>query len=213
MQMHSWLHQFPAQKFKKNTYLYRQGDPLELCYFLTSGICSQIITYENGEEITARYYFAGDMLSIWGMFKHRESYPGSMLCKTDVYAVVVPCKLVQQMLETSFDFYRWAAENAMQNNNYIYEQYQKKAKGNASEILCYTIYVLLQRKDSGEYYLARNFTIEELARHLRLHRVTVSRIFRVLQNENILRKFEDGWIVGDLDRLHLLSTGEDNIKY
>lgn len=208
-----WIQQFPTRKWAKGSRLFLQGDELEYCYYLKSGICSQFINYENGIEVVTKYYFAGEMLNIWGVLKRKTVYPSSAMAKTDLAATVIPVPALRWELDHNFEFYRWVVEFILTNNQYVYQQYQKKAKGNAAEILCYTILALSQENSNGKFYLPKDFAFCDLAQHLRIHRVTVSHIFKVLQEENIIRKCALGWELLDIGTLEEYARGNRILNY
>lgn len=210
---HQWIEQFPTRKYAKNCRLFMQGDKLEYCYYLKSGICSQFINYENGTEIVTKYYFPGQMLNIWGVLKRKDIHPSSVVAKTDITAVVIPARILRKELDENFAFYRWIVEYILENNQYVYEQYQKKAKGNAAEMLCYTILTLSQTDLHGNSYLPKEFAFLDLAQHLRIHRITVSHIFRALQEENVICKCDLGWRLLDIDALEEYAQGNRTLNY
>lgn len=210
---HQWLEQFPTRKYLRNTRLFSQGDELAYCYYLTDGIASQFINYENGTEIVTKYHFPGQMLNIWGVLKHKQICRSSVVSKTDLTAVVIPAAELRRKLDEDFPFYRWVVEHILENNRYIYEQYQKKARGNAAEIVCYTILALCQSDLQGNSYLPREFTFLDLAQHLRIHRITVSHIFKALQEERIVERTDLGWRLLDFDGLNEYAQGNRLLNY
>lgn len=208
-----WIEQFPTRKYPKNSRLFLQGDELECCYCLKSGICSQLVNYENGTEVVTKYYFPGDMLNIWGILKHKTACPSTVVAKTDVVTAVIPALVLRKELDENSDFYRWVVETVLTNNQYVYQQYQKKAKGNAAEILCYTILALSQPDPDGGVYLPKDFAFCDLAQHLRIHRITVSHIFKVLQEERVIRKCPIGWKLLDTNALEEYARGNQILSY
>ena len=209
-----WFEQFPLRKYPKGHRLFSQGDELEYCYFLKSGICSQFINYENGTEIITKYHFPGQMLNIWGLLKHKDTCQSSVSVKTDLTAVVVPASILRKELDENFTFYRWIVEEfILKNNQYVYEQYQKKAKGNAAEILCYTILSLCQSDFCGNTYLPKGLGFCDLSQHLRIHRITISHIFKALQEENVIRKTDLGWQLIDINALEEYAQGNRILNY
>lgn len=190
-----WLSQFPTKKFDKDIRLFIQGDELDCCYYLTKGICSQLINYENGVEIIAKYHFPGELLNIWGVLKNRTACSSTVAAKTDTRAIIIPISEIRKKLDEDFAFYRWVVEPLLESNQYVYEQYQKKARGNAAEILCYTILALNQVDSKGRLYLPKCFSFSDLSQHLRIHRITILRIFKALQEEEVIRKYELGWLI------------------
>ena len=202
-----WIAQFPAREFPKNTRLFLQGEPLEHCFYLKKGICSQMVNYENGTEVVTKYHFPGDMLNIWGILKHKSVYASSAVAKTDAYGIMIPASAMRQELDRNFAFYRWIVEAVLDKNQYVYQQYQKKSKGGAAEILCYAILALSQEDASGRIYLSKDFSFCDLAQHLRMHRVSVSHVFKFLQEKQVLRKCERGWRILDVRALEEYAQG------
>lgn len=209
----TWMDQFPTRKYPKNSRLFLQGDELSYCYYLRSGICSQIINYESGIEVVTKYYFPGEMINIWGVLKRKSVYPSCVVSKTDITATVIPVSALRKELDENFEFYRWVVEDILANNQYVYQQYQKKAKGNAAEILCYTILALSREDPDGRFYLSKDFAFCDLAQHLRIHRITVSHIFKVLQEENVIRKCSLGWQLLDISALEEYARGNRILNY
>jgi CRP-like cAMP-binding protein len=207
-----WIAQFPKKQFSRDSRLFLQGDPLEYCYYLTKGICSQLVDYENGTEVVTKYYFPGDFLNIWGVLKHKTVYASTVVAKTDIYAVVIPALQVRRELDENNVFYRQVVEAALENNQYVYQQYQKKAKGNAAEILCYAILALSQVEPDGKLYLSKDFAFCDLAQHLRIHRVTVSHVFKTLQEEKIIRKCDRGWRILDAAAVEEYAQGNRSLN-
>lgn len=208
-----WIMQFPKKKFSKDSRLFIQGDELDYCYYLTKGICSQLIDYENGTEVVTKYYFPGSFLNIWGVLKHKDAYASTVVAKTDLYAIVIPALQIRKELDENFLFYREVVESMLENNQYVYQQYQKKSKGNAAEILCYAIFALSQMDSDGRLYLSKDFAFCDLAQHLRIHRVTVSHVFKALQEEQVIRKCAQGWEILSAHTLEEYAQGNRVLNY
>ena len=208
-----WFAQFPVKKFDKDSTLFMQGDTLNYCYYLKKGICSQLIYYENGIEVVPKYHFPGDLMNVWGVLKNKTAYASTAVAKVDVYAAVIPASRLRRELEENFSFYRWVVESILMDNQYVYEQYHKKSKGSAAEILCYAILTMSQTGSDGELYLPKEFSFLDLARHLRIHRITVSYIFKALQEENIIQKCNVGWRILDVQALESYSQGNLILNY
>ena len=202
-----WMEQFPAKEFPKNTRLFLQGDPLDYCFYLKQGICSQMINYENGIEVVAKYYFPGDLLNIWGVLKQKNAYASTTVAKTDAYGIMIPATAMRRELDQNFSFYRWIVESVLNKNQYVYQQYQKKSKGSTAEILCYAILGLSQEDSNGRIYLSKDFSFCDLAQHLRIHRVSVSHVFKFLQENHVIQKCNRGWRILDVHALQEYAQG------
>lgn len=208
-----WMKQFPCRKFEKDSYLFMQGNELNYCYYLTKGICSKSVSNENGMEVIVKYHFPGCLLNIWGMLKNRTTCSCTVLAKTDVYAIMIPVDIIQKKLSEDFAFYRWIVEPLIEDNQYIYQQYQKKTKGGTAEMLCYSILALSRSGSSDQKHLPKVFSYVDLSQHLQIHRITVSHIFQALQKEQIIKKCPDGWRILDSEALEEYALGHKSLNY
>ena len=212
--LRQWVSQFPIKNFKRNHVFFRQGDVFQYCYYITSGICARTTIDDSHSEIILKYYFHDDIIGLWYCLRDDiTECPATFIAKTDGYAYVVPANILRQTMNQDFEFYRHISNKIINSDHYIENLYQKKAKGNAAEIVCYTIISLLQKDIHNEQYLAKSFSHTELSMHLRLHRVTVSKIFTALQRNNVLEKHSYGWKILDYDQLHAYASGKIILKY
>lgn len=210
---HEWIKQFPEKIFPKDSFFYIQGDSLDYCFYVLEGIGMQVINYENGVEIISKYRFPGGLMNVWGVMKNSNFYTSSGIAKTDIRIIVIPASAMRVKLNEDFAFYRWAVDILLKQNQYIYELYQKKTKGNAAEILCYSILSMSQTTSSGTRYLPKALALTDIAQHLRIHRVTVSHVFKALQEEQIIKKCSLGWQIIDEKQLERYSKGNIILNY
>lgn len=208
-----WIRQFPTKKFEKDSYLFLQGDELDYCYYITKGICSKSTSYENGIEVIVKYHFPHDLLNIWGVLKNRTTCSSTVIAKTDVHAIMVPVAVIRKKMSEDFAFYRQIVEPLIEDNQYIYQQYQKKTKGGTAEMLCYSILALSRSSSNDQKHLPKVFSFMDLSQHLRIHRITVSHIFQALQKEQIIRKCKDGWQILNVEALEEYAQGNKTLNY
>ena len=61
--------------------------------------------------------------------------------------------------------------------------------------------------------LPKKFSNVEIAKHLSMHSVTVSRIMSVWRREAVVERVPEGWILVDVDALRAYLNGERTMKY
>lgn len=67
--------------------------------------------------------------------------------------------------------------------------------------------------DQPPHALPRHMTYPEISTHLSIHPITVAKVFKALREKGIVRKKDAGLTVADVDRLHRIAGGLEELTY
>ncbi len=92
------------EKFKKGTYLIKQGDaPTKRCYFVLKGCVREYQIDEDGKEVTSNFYTEEQAISLFNIEEPDQSSNYSLICLEE-------CVLVVADLESELEMYKQYTE-------------------------------------------------------------------------------------------------------
>ncbi|MCH1624451.1 Crp/Fnr family transcriptional regulator [Ferdinandcohnia quinoae] len=85
-------------KFKKGTYLIKQGDsPSKKCFFVLKGCVRQYYLDEDGKEVTSNFYTEEQAILLFNDGEPDQSSDYSLICQEDCVLVVADLESEQKM--------------------------------------------------------------------------------------------------------------------
>lgn len=183
-------------------------------YALIKGACCLSKLTQEGEEVSYIYFYPGQLMRIVSCLS--EEFGTS----EERFAIVAKTDCIVQQIE--FGVFRAEIRknpdlaeavilalgarlgSSLLNQHSLYEQ-------PASLNLCSALLKLSTPYEDG-YILEPGFTYEELAKLLRLHVVTVSRIMSALRQNNVIEKRKRVTIL-DIERLKEILKNKEVLSY
>ena len=177
------------RKKRKNSYLFREGDPCDGIYVLLSGKI-KLRTYDgDGREEIAGIFWAGEV--IWeGLFIEGSTYPYDAVCLDTTDCCMIPRDELESLLNDphiALEVIRLLSEKLRAANERVLLLATEDSKARLAGFL------LRQSKYAGSSTIVMR--LEEISASLHLRPETVSRKIKDLEREGLIRK-----------------TGQSNIK-
>ncbi len=92
-----------AQRYSKNTHVFRQGQDAEHFYLLLDGHLRVVKVTQHGEQVIARYISTGELFGI-AVAISQETYPANAIAAVDCVALVWPNSIWQPTIEKNPSF-------------------------------------------------------------------------------------------------------------
>jgi len=92
-----------AQRYAKDTHIFRQGATAEHFYLLLDGHLRVVKVTEHGEQVIARYISTGELFGI-AVAISRDIYPANAIAAVDCVALVWPNSVWQPTIEKNPSF-------------------------------------------------------------------------------------------------------------
>lgn len=204
-------------EFKKGDYIIRQGEEIELLYYLESGTCHRTAFTEKGDEV------------IFGVKKASDSFIKSVLgvlilysngiashnfiadCKCRCYRI--PKKIFLEYVQDKPDILNELISMAMTELRELASSFQARQEGKVANRLCDQLLKNAQHKE-GKILVNKDYSnLTKMSRFLGIHRVTVAKIIKALKEEGIIDKDEAGIVILDEKQLARYAKGEKTIDY
>ena len=186
------------RKYRQNTHIFMQGDPMTNVYFIHSGKVKIYRTDQDGREQIVNVLKEGEMFPHQGFFRD-DDYPAHAVVAEDATLIYIPIHMFEEILITnpkiSIKIFRVLGNILVDLQNRL----EEKILYNTYE----QIILLLLRlaKSHGEAIndeamrITTNFTNRELANMIGSSRETVSRTLTQLKKENLIETDESGQMI------------------
>ena len=170
------------RKKRKNSYLFREGDPCDGIYVLLSGKI-KLCTYDgDGREEIAGIFWAGEV--IWeGLFIEGSTYPYDAVCLDTTDCCMIPRDELESLLNDphiALEVIRLLSEKLRAANERVLLLATEDPKARLAGFL------LRQSKYAGSSTIVMR--LEEISASLHLRPETVSRKIKELEREGLIRK-------------------------
>lgn len=195
---------FKARILSPADHLCRQDEPLHSLYVIRSGLLKSYTIKENGDEFVMGFHFPGQLLG-WDLFGDGKSML-SISAVEDSNVCEIPIEQFKSLIKSQPEI-EWQ----------IFQLISKQIKNN-NEILLRTTaeqrvaHFLMNL--SREYVLQQfppnicktSMTHHEMANYLRIAPETISRIFRRMQNNKIIKVTKKNIMIQDFEKLHTIEA-------
>ncbi|ARK26303.1 hypothetical protein SporoP37_12225 [Sporosarcina sp. P37] len=197
---------------KKNTYLFKQHEPLDGLYFLIHGKIKIFKTNSQGKEQLVNLYYGKDIFPHIGHYFHTKTYPANALTLQDADIFAISAEHIEQLLlktpALTMYFLQVMGEKVVDLQNRL----EEKLLGTTAEQVTGLLIRLADRHghpvSDQKIRLNETFQNTDLANMIGITRETVSRTMTALYAEEVLTKDEKGRLIIDMPRMKKLTGGE-----
>ncbi|PLR76233.1 Crp/Fnr family transcriptional regulator [Bacillus sp. V3-13] len=176
------------RSYKKNQYLFMEGDPRDKIFFLLDGY----VMYERGSEGGSMLYLdfvkCNQMFPYGGLFKE-QNYQDTAVAVTDVRAFFMQTYILEELLKTNSKQLIYIIRKLSEILNLHQKRVQKILIPNAQERVLHSIQFLMEdlgEKDGEEIIIPCPLTALNISKISGTSRETVSILMNQLKRENVL---------------------------
>ncbi len=183
--------------FNKGENLISVDQKLEYVYYLKKGNVNREIITTNGIESVLSFKQAGQgIYSIVGiLYLYNEDFryvsANDFVAMTDCECYKIPVESIKAYLRHHPEELEKVITVALKESLAITQRYLAKTETPIHVVFCrWMINHLI--KEGEEYYLPKKYTNIEMAKHMTVHKVTISRMLRALREEGTLERTKKG---------------------
>ena len=183
--------------YKKNIYVFMQGDPLDRMFFIHSGKIKIYKTDSTGKEQIIAFLESGEMFPHAGLFRN-GGYPAHAEVMEDAQLISIPKTEFEEILLKNplvcIKLFKVLGEKIVELQNRLEEQILH----NTYEQIIMMLLRLCKTngiKVSHLYKITTHFTNRELANMIGTSRETVSRTINLLKKRQFLFTDQDGFFL------------------
>lgn len=207
---------YPRICFKKGTFIIRQGDTVNFVYYLAKGICSRNALTSKGDEIIYDLRQADGsihcLLGASSVYLPESIHITNFTAQTNCVCHCLPKNEFIPFLTKNPEIFHELMYLVMEGYASLNENFKAKQEQHAANRLCAFMTKNLVEKD-GAFYLDKNCTNTYISKNIGVHRVTVVRIMKALENDGIIRRTGQSTQLLNLDLLLAYARNELFIKY
>ena len=205
-------------RFKQGEYLLRRGEPMPYVYYLKKGEVKREVLSPYGSEMINTVKFGGQITaSIIGLLTIYDSgFDGTcsddFIAVTDCVCLRVPVEVCMQYLGEHPELLADALTMSIALFDELEIRLNNKRDLRAPQLV--SEFLLTHGLERAEgLVLPKKFNNVEIAKHLSMHSVTVSRIMSALKREGVVVRTAEGWLLRDTEALHEYLDGTRKMKY
>ena len=165
-------------KLRKGATLFHAGDRFSSLYVIRAGACKTVLSTEDGEEVVAGYYIAGDIIGIDGLCEERHGYRALALEDTELCAIPFDRLRALACVDSTFQqtLHRILAREIARARNAVVMLGKMRAEQRLASFLLDVV-----RRNQALGYSSTEFilrmTREDIGSYLGVTLETVSRLF------------------------------------
>ncbi len=200
------------RELKNGEHLIRIGEKAKYFYVVETGSCHRIKYMVSGEEIIMTVYSQNDIVCAFNAYYDMVSaseivangtctcwqIPRDTFLKTMDNCPQLMKKFLEQILQEYFD---------------MNMRLRSKHEGQTPNLLCHFLLSHARRNSNHQLVVDRAYSNVALAKHMGVHRVTITRIINVLKQEGVLERTKEGLVITDLELLNEYAVQERHMKY
>lgn len=203
-------------EFPKNSLIITQGQRIDFVYYLVNGTCYRKAVTEKGDEIIYGIKASHSDLvqSLMGMLPlYSDGYSmHNFHAKTKCCCYRIPKEVFLEYVSDKPELLTQLLRLAMKELRNLAGIFQARQEGKVANQLCQLLLANMQKSPQG-LVISKGYSNTEIGQFLGVHKVTVARIKRVLKEEGIIDRSDDGIVILAADRLAAYAKGEKNIDY
>lgn len=184
-----------SRVWKKNSYIFLQGEPLDNVYFVDEGKVKIYKSDVNGREQIVSILKKGEMFPHVGFFR-KGSYPANAEVLEKAMLVVVPIAKFENVLienpELCIKVFRVLGEKIVDLQNRLEEQILNNTYEQIIKLLIRLGEKHGTANEDGTVTLINEFTNKDLANMIGTTRETVSRTLTKMKKEELIEMDEHG---------------------
>jgi CRP/FNR family transcriptional regulator, cyclic AMP receptor protein len=193
-----------SRTWKKNSYIFLQGEPLDNVYFVDEGKVKIYKSDINGREQIVSILKKGEMFPHVGFFR-KGSYPANAEVLEKATIVVVPIAKFENVLienpELCIKVFHILGEKIVDLQNRLEEQILNNTYEQIVKLLVRLGEEHGTKNEDGTLTLKNEFTNKDLANMIGTTRETVSRTLTKMKKEELIEMDEDGNMIIDPEAL------------
>jgi CRP/FNR family transcriptional regulator, cyclic AMP receptor protein len=193
-----------SRTWKKNSYIFLQGEPLDNVYFIDDGKVKIYKSDVNGREQIVSILKKGEMFPHVGFFR-KGSYPANAEVLEKATLVVVPIAKFESVLienpELCIKVFNVLGEKIVDLQNRLEEQILNNTYEQIIKLLIRLGEKHGTKNEDGNVVLKNEFTNKDLANMIGTTRETVSRTLTKMKKEELIEMDEEGNMIIDPDTL------------
>jgi CRP/FNR family transcriptional regulator, cyclic AMP receptor protein len=193
-----------SRTWKKNSYVFLQGEPLDNVYFIEDGKVKIYKSDVNGREQIVSILKKGEMFPHVGFFR-KGSYPANAEVLEKATLVTVPIAKFENVLienpELCIKVFKVLGEKIVDLQNRLEEQILNNTYEQIIKLLIRLGDKHGTKNEDGTITLKNEFTNKDLANMIGTTRETVSRTLTKMKKEDLIEMDDDGNMILDPERL------------
>jgi CRP/FNR family transcriptional regulator, cyclic AMP receptor protein len=193
-----------SRTWKKNSYVFLQGEPLDNVYFIEDGKVKIYKSDVNGREQIVSILKKGEMFPHVGFFR-KGSYPANAEVLEKAMLVTVPIAKFENVLienpELCIKVFKVLGEKIVDLQNRLEEQILNNTYEQIIKLLIRLGDKHGTKNEDGTITLKNEFTNKDLANMIGTTRETVSRTLTKMKKEDLIEMDDDGNMILDPERL------------
>lgn len=175
------------QPLRKNTHLHRQSDVFSSLYFIRSGSVKSYVTNANGDELAVSFLMPGEIIGLEGLYLKQNA--SSIVALEDTYLCEVPYKSLEKLFKSQPTLQN--RFNELQSRRIVQELEMVMLRGQKTALhrLVAFLFNLSQRFELlrlSPITFRLPMTRKDIAACLGLTIETVSRLFTILQDQDLI---------------------------
>lgn len=193
-----------SRTWKKNSYIFLQGEPLDNVYFIDDGKVKIYKSDVNGREQIVSILKKGEMFPHVGFFR-KGSYPANAEVLDKATLVVVPIAKFENVLienpELCIKVFNVLGEKIVDLQNRLEEQILNNTYEQIIKLLIRLGEKHGTKNEDGNVVLKNEFTNKDLANMIGTTRETVSRTLTKMKKEELIEMDDEGNMIIDPETL------------
>lgn len=189
-----------SRSWKKNSYIFLQGEPLDNVYFIEDGKVKIYKSDINGREQIVSVFKKGEMFPHVGFFR-KGSYPANAEVLEKATLVVVPIAKFESVLienpELCIKVFKVLGEKIVDLQNRLEEQILNNTYEQIIKLLIRLGEKHGTNNEDGTVVLKNEFTNKDLANMIGTTRETVSRTLTKMKKDELIEIDEEGNMILD----------------
>ncbi|WP_442594451.1 Crp/Fnr family transcriptional regulator [Neobacillus sp. D3-1R] len=189
-----------SRTWKKNSYIFLQGEPLDNVYFINEGKVKIYKSDVNGREQIVSMFKKGEMFPHVGFFR-KGSYPANAEVLEKATLVVVPIAKFESVLidnpELCIKVFKVLGEKIVDLQNRLEEQILNNTYEQIIKLLIRLGEKHGTKNEDGTVTLKNEFTNKDLANMIGTTRETVSRTLTKMKKDELIEIDEEGNMILD----------------
>lgn len=199
-----------SKNFKKGDTIIYQGEKLNHIFFLEKGECYRKSLTDNGEELIydVRTVESGihRLLGVLILYSTTKISTTSFIAKTDCTCYRITEAQFVSYVNDHPDILHELIRISVNNNDLLDLKYHLRISGKAANQLCEIILQKIEQDNGKPFSKIPNHS--ELARIIGVHRVSIVRILKQLEDEGIIRRVKNGVEILDMGSVEKYALGK-----
>lgn len=205
-------------RFKPREYLIRCGDAMPYVYYLKKGVVEREVLTPHGTEMVNVMKEGGQIVdSIVGLLeifgKNFDGYCNDcFIAMTNCICYRIPVEVCKEYFRANPRLLEEALAMAIEAFDQTEAMLTNRKDLQAPQMICEFLLVHAESMVAGRV-VPKNFTNVEIAKHLNVHSVTVSRVIGVLRKQGVAERVAEGLRLCDEGVIRDYVTGTRKMKY